>query len=466
MSSPDTGNLPAPPSAPEPAPARSIAGALRELLPPQATHNIGWLAVDKIGRMGVLLLVSVWTARQLGPTDYGALNYALVFGGVFNVLAGLGLDSIVVRELVRRPERTDEILGTSAALKLAGAAVSLALAIGCVTLVRAGDGAMRLMVAIVVIGSFFQALDPVDYWFQSRLESRYSVWGRGGAFTAISAFKIGLLVAHAPLLAFAVAALLEIVIGAAGLALAFAAAGRSLRRWRFNGAIARQMAIDAWPLALSQLAVMLYMRSGAIILRELHGEASLGVYSAATRLVEAWYFVPMSVVPTVFPAIIRAKLEDEPAFLRGLQRLFDLMAIFGYAVAIPATLLAKPIVRLLYGETYSGSAAVLAIYAWCVLFTALGVARSPYLMAMNWTRHYLATTLVGGLVNLALNALLIPTWGRLGAAVAALVASATAAVGACLLWPRLWPVGAMLLRSLLAPIRWAGGLLVRGGGAP
>ena len=65
--------------------------------------NIGWLFFDKVLRMGVGLLVGVWVARYLGPEKYGLFNFAAAFVGMFIAVSGLGLQSIVVRDIVRDP---------------------------------------------------------------------------------------------------------------------------------------------------------------------------------------------------------------------------------------------------------------------------------------------------------------------------------------------------------------------------
>ncbi|MDE5124445.1 MAG: oligosaccharide flippase family protein, partial [Trichodesmium sp. St19_bin1] len=90
--------------------------ALRQKINPNSQQIIGntaWLLGDKFLRMGFGLLIGVWVARYLGPEKFGLLNYAIAFVSLFNVFATLGLNNIVVRELVRKPSEKGEILGTS-----------------------------------------------------------------------------------------------------------------------------------------------------------------------------------------------------------------------------------------------------------------------------------------------------------------------------------------------------------------
>ena len=58
--------------------------------------NTGWLFADRILRLGVGLWVGIWTARYLGPEQFGLFNYSIAFVALFSVFATLGLDGIVV----------------------------------------------------------------------------------------------------------------------------------------------------------------------------------------------------------------------------------------------------------------------------------------------------------------------------------------------------------------------------------
>lgn len=144
--------------------------------------NTGWLFVDKILRMGVGLLVGVWVARYLGPEQFGLYNYALSFVALFSAFATLGLDGIVVRDIVRDPSYKNEILGTAFILKLLGGISTLILAVGAVSLLRPHDNLTRWLVGIIAAGTIFQAFDVIDFWFQSQVQSKYTVYAKNVAF--------------------------------------------------------------------------------------------------------------------------------------------------------------------------------------------------------------------------------------------------------------------------------------------
>ncbi len=426
------------------------SGTLRRVVP-----NIGWLLADRALRMALSLVVGTWIARYLGPDQFGLLSYALSFAALFAPLATLGLERVVVRELVSTPEHAPEILGTALGLRLAGGVVAALLAVVAILRVRPDDPLALALVAITAGAMVAQAFEVIDLWFQARVRSRDVVLARAVAFGLASAIKVALIVTRAPLIAFAWAWAAEFALGALGLLWVYAVRAGAVRAWRLRAARAMPLLRDGWPLAVSSVMVMLYMRIDQVMLGQMAPAAELGAYAAAVKLVEAWYFLPTLVVASLFPSIVEARATSEAQFHGRLQKLYGLMALLAYAVAVPTTLLAGPIVRVLYGAAYARAAPMLAVLVWSLLFTNLGVARGSYLVAMNWGRAYIITVAAGALVNVLLNLWLIPRLGGMGAVIASLVAYWLAAHGACYLYPPLVRTGNMLAKAMVMPGRWS-----------
>jgi O-antigen/teichoic acid export membrane protein len=416
--------------------------------------NTGWLFADNILRMAIGLLVSVWVTRYLGPERYGQLSYAIAFVTLFSSIALLGLDGIVIRNLIRTPERSNEILGTAFLLKLAGGTISTVLVLVSVTVLRADDPATRLLVAITALGLIFQAAGTFDYWFQSQLQSKYAALARSSSFLIIAAVKIVLITSHASLVAFAWAGTADIILGAFGLTAAYRTTGHRLDAWRVRLPMARELLKDSWPLILTDLVIMIYMRIDKIIIGELSGNTELGIYSVAALIAEALYFIPLSIASSCFPGIVQAREESETLFHEKLQRFYQLMAFAGYAVAIPMTFIAGWLVPLLFGATYARAGTMLIGLAWTSLFINLSFARSHYLTTMNWTRLHFITDLLGCIANIALNLVLVPRYGGMGAVIASAVSYWLAVHGSCFLFRPLIPTGVMLTRALCQPKPW------------
>ncbi len=384
--------------------------------------NTGWLFADRILRMGVGLFVGVWIARYMGPEQFGVYSYAIVFAAMFSALSNLGLDGIVVRNIVRNPASKDEILGTAFFLKFAGGIITVIVSVGAILSLRSGDSVTCWLVGITAVGAIFQAFDTIDFWFQSQVKSKYTVYVRNAAFLIIAFVKIILIMTRSSLIAFACAGLAEIVFGTIGLVITYRLHGYYLIKWQVSLRYAKELLADSWPLILAGLAVGLFMKIDQVMLREMVGSESVGIYSAATRISEVWYFIPVVIVSSVSPSIIDAKKISEDLYYQRLQRLFNLIAWLAFAIAIPITFLSRHLVLLLFGESYAAASPVLAIHIWAALFYFLGIAQSPWNITEGLMKLSLQRTLITAIVNIILNLILIPLYSGIGAAISTVTA--------------------------------------------
>jgi PST family polysaccharide transporter len=388
---------------------------------------MGWLFADRVLRMGGGLLIAIWTARHLGPDQFGRLSYAIVILVLFDFLLTLGLDNVVINNIVLSPAHAPETLGSLFALKLAGGGLAVVMALGTVYILRPADSLSFGLVAILAPSALFRAFDAIDFWFLSRVESKYSVIARNAAFVVAAIVRVLLIMFQAPLQAFAGAVLLETVLASLGLVLLYHLRGQRLWAWRFSAARVKRLLASGWPLMLSAAAIVVYMKVDVVMLQTLVGDQAVGMYSAATRISELWYFVPAIVVPSVFSALVNLRTMNVDLYYARLRVLFGYLGACGFAIALLTSLLSPALVSLLYGSSYHGAASVLAVHIWAAPFVFLGMAQSQWDISEGLTRLALARTLAGAVVNVALNALLIPRYAGLGAALATVVAYAFAA---------------------------------------
>lgn len=392
--------------------------------------NMGWLFFDKVLRMGVGLLVGVWVARYLGPEQFGLFSFASAFVSMFGAVAGLGLQSIVVRDMVRDPLCKEETLGTAAVMQLFGGLLAYGCLMGTFLWLRPDDGLAKLLVVILGSIMLFKFSDVALYWFESQVMSKYIVWVQTGCFLVFAAIKVGLIVSNAPLIAFAWATAAEALVVAVLILFMLGLRSPKLEKLRFSLLRAKTLLLDSWPLLLSGMAVMVYMKIDQIMLGQMLGDDAVGIYSAALRISEVWYFIPMLIVASVSPAILEAKKRDEALYLQRLQRLYDLMVWLSLVVALPMTFLSTPFLVVLFGSAYAESGPVLAIHIWASVFVFLGVASGQWFIAEKRQILIFQRTLLGAVINVALNFILIPKFGGVGAALATVLSQASV----CLLY--------------------------------
>ncbi|MFD1142279.1 flippase [Larkinella insperata] len=395
----------------------------------RAFANAGWVFFDRIFRMATALLVGVWSARYLGPSQFGLLNFASVFPTVLTSLAGLGLANVLVTELVRNREYSEnQLLGTSFILRLVAGTVSL-FAIAVTVRVLYGDQpvlqAMILFTSSVLV---CQSADVIDLHFQSRVKSKLSVIAKSIAFLLSTALRVYFLANQFSLLAFSSVVFVEVSLSAFILILIYnRQEGQHILNWRFSRRLATYLLHLSWPIMISDFFIFIYMRADQFMLKELATDLELGKFSAALRLSEVWYFIATAITSSFYPTIVSLKTQNEEAFQRAFRQLLTLLLSISILIAIFITLAAPFIINLLYGQQYEGVDDILVIHIWSAVFVFMGVGSSYWFILHDHQRLLLVRTIAGAVINILLNFVLIPRYGAVGTSIATLIAQMTTA---------------------------------------
>ena len=381
---------------------------------------------EQVLRILAGLFVGIYVARYLGPEQFGVYSYAMAFVALFGTIAKLGLDSIVVRDLVNHPEERDVYLGTAFWLKLIGALLTLSL-LAIAVQFTGNDAMTNLYIFIIGSGLIFQSFDVVDSYFQSKVLSKYVSIAKLIQLALSSVLKLYFIFIQADLFWFVLVSLIDQITVALSLVFAYWRQKIGGFFWCFNVGTAKAMLRNSWPLILSGVAVMLYMRIDQIMIKEMLGEREVGLYSAAVRLSEAWYFVPAIITTSLFPAIVNAKKTSEDLYHARLQRLYTTLVWLAIAIAVLMTFLSDWLITLLYGEAYKDAGQVLIIHIWAGVFVSIGVASGSWFTSENLQRYAFYRTSLGAMINVIFNLLLIRNFGLIGAAIATVIAQSMAA---------------------------------------
>jgi len=382
--------------------------------------NTSWLFFERILRILVSFVVTIFVIRYLGPKDFGLYSYVLSFFWLFGSLSTLGLESITTREIVKFPEKKDEINGTVFFLRLAGSFAAV-ICIG-ITLLITGEDSFTSMLILILSGSFFfQSFSVIEYYFRGIVKAKYNAYALSASVILSSGLKVIFILTEAPLLYFIYAVVFEYIVLAAGLIIVYHYNELSIFNWKYSKQLASALLKDSWPLMLSGIVVMVYMRIDQIMIKNMIGEEAVGFYAAAVRLCEAWYFIPVTLCNSIFPAIVNAKNISEEFYNNRMQKLYDLLAWLAIGIAVPVTIFSGQIIELLFGQEFAPASPVLTIYIWAGVAVFLGVASSQYLINENLTKLSFIRTFTGMIINVILNLVLIPVWGINGAALATLV---------------------------------------------
>lgn len=422
----------------------------------RAIHRIGanfsWLAGERVLRLVIGLFVLGYVSRYLQPERFGLLNYAINLTALFAAVANAGIDGIVIRELVRKPDEAPALLGTGWCIKFAGALICIGM-IGVVGLFEKSSGSIYALILLVSLGFLPQSFDVIDLWFQRHIQSKFTVMAKMGAIVASAAVKISLVSIKAPLIWFAVAQALDMAFLACGLVIVYLSRDGRISKWRFSLEIAKGLLRDSWPLILSGIVVAIYMRIEQFLVMNRLGSESAGIYYASVRVSDIWNMLPALLLPSLYPLLLQKREENVEVYKARLQDVFDILTFAGLVVAVGVTIAAPFIIWIIYGAKYAGASGILMIQAWSAPFTFAGSVRAQYFIIEKLTLYHTWSALLGIVANVALAMWLLPKIGARGAALAAVVGYAVSAYFSSLLFKKLWPCAVYQTRAFLSPFR-------------
>jgi len=411
--------------------------------------NTGWLMLARVGSLVIKILVGFAITNYLGKTLNGVLNYPTAFTTFFIAAAALGLDGFTTRELLKTPENRDKLLGTAFWLKLIGGISIIPLIYITYTLWNEHKPIETPLIYVLIVGltGLSQAFYITDSYFQSKVQAKYvmRIQVFGNILSAL--IKLMFIFLHFSIGWFVFALLLDTIILAIGYIYFYQLKADTVFKWTFDSRLAKYLLHQSWPLAFSAILVSVYMKIDQLMVENYLGTGALGIYSTVVSLSESWYFIPVAIVTSVFPAIMNARRDDSERYIKRLQNMYDIMVWISLSVAIFMTVASPIIYHIVYKPEFWGGAHILSIHIWAGIFVFLGSASGQYLIAEGYTKLSMLRTGTGALVNIILNIIWIPKYGIMGAAFATLVAYFTATFF-ILLVPKTRQQGIMMLKSL------------------
>ena len=381
--------------------------------------NAAWIVGGKIVKALLTLIVTMLTARYLGPKNYGTINYAAGLVAFVAPLMKLGLSAILVRELVNRKEEEGIILGTVTGLNLM-ASVLCIIGITAFSAIANNDEFETIVVcAIYSMLLMFQALEMVQYWFQARLLSKYTAIASVCAYICTAMFQIILLITEKGVSWFAASNSIEYGILAITLLVIYAR--KDGQRLSFSIQEAKRLLSVGRYYIFAEMMVVIFAQTDKIMLKFMIDSRAVGYYSAAVTCATMFGFVFAAIIDSARPVIIEAKQRSTAEFERNMTMLYSVIFYLAMAVSSFITLFAPLIVRIMYGADYAASVAPLRLIVWYIAFSLFGSVRNIWILAEKKQQYLWRINLCGAVANVVLNAILIPIWGIMGAAFASLV---------------------------------------------
>jgi O-antigen/teichoic acid export membrane protein len=410
--------------------------------------SFSWLMAEKLVSLGGAAFVGILVTRHLGPNDYGLQAYVVTIATLAVAISSLGIGSVVTRDLTYDPKAEDAILGSVSGLTIGAAVFATALTALWVLLSPPPDGRITWLIVAAVASGVLKRFDFLESWFVVHDVVRPFAIARISVSVFFLLFRLALVLAGADLEAFIWTFVAESAFSGLRALAAYRIASKKRVNWSFKWSISYNLLRRSWPTLVSGLTQFIYLKVDVLFLTWWQSPAVAGIYSAAARLSEIWYFVPNMLMSAAFPPLLRLRQKDSAAYTRRLQDILDVLAAAGTLVALCVSLSAWIVIPFLYGADFVGAVPILMIHVWAGVFVFMRAVLSKWLIAEELYILSLVTHGAGAAINIIANLLLIPRLGGVGAAIATLVSYATAGYLSLLLDRRTRPMFWMMTKSL------------------
>lgn len=383
-------------------------------------RNTFWLLFGQVFRMLISFVIGIITARYLGPTNNGTITYISSYTSFFTAIVGLGLNGVIIHEFVNHREEEGRILGTAIWLRFVLGLLSMVLMLGVVYITDGNDKTMLTVALLQSVQLPFLCWDTVNYWYQSHMQSKYSVIAQTVAYMGAAAYKVYLLVTGKGIEWFSFAVSVDFIILAA---MFFGLYQKhKTQKLSYSFETAKRLLKSCLPFVLANLMVVIYGHMDRIMIKAILGNTrDVGLYSAAITVCGIVGFIPVALLDSARPIISKAKKENEEEYQLRFRQLVAGVMYICILYSLFVTVFAGFIMNLMYGAQYTGATTCLKIAVWYTAFSYLGSARSFWLICEDKKRYVIVFSFAGACCNIALNLLLIPRWGINGAAFATLI---------------------------------------------
>jgi len=430
----------------------SMIARVKAFLKKKEARNATWMIAGRVIQMILSLLVGLITARYLGPANYGLIGYGTSYVGLFSSICTLGLNSILVKELIDWPDEQGKTIGTVLVLRGLAATASFLLIGAFVFVMDRNDPTAIFVTVLCSVSLVFHIFDTLNYWFQSRYQSKISSIATLMAYFVVSVYKIVLLLTGKSVFWFAFSTSVDYICIALLLFLNYKRAGGP--RLSFSLERGKQMLDRSYHYIIAGAMVSIYGQTDKLMLKQMLDETSVGYYSTAMTICGMWTFVLAAIIDSMYPSIISANKKDNRAdFKRLNKQLYAIVFYVSVAVSVLFYFFGDFVVKVLYGTQYLPAAAPLKVIAWYTAFSYLGTARNAWIVCEN--KQYLLkyVYVAAAVINVMMNAILIPVAGATGAALASLITQIITSIIFPFFVPGLRPNARMMVDAILLRFR-------------
>ena len=337
------------------------------------------------------------------------------------------MEGVLENEFARGSYKSSEILGTSLVMGMISSILSSIVVVMLVGILKQWDQVILIVAFLQSLTLIFKAFNVFEYWFQSRLLSKYPAIIKCISYVLMSTYKIFLLVTQKSVEWFAFSLGVDTAFIAIGLTACYFYCSKDTIK--FNKQLIYPILQQSAPFILSGLVSAIYTQIDKIMIEQiLNDSTQTGLYSAALTVCSTWLFIPQAFITSARPVIFELRHRNDSRYLIRLKQLYSFIIWGCISAAAIITVTSPLIIYILYGSSYMKASNTLKILIWYTVFAMIGTARGIWVLCEKKNKYVWRYLIVGSIVNIIANATLITVVGILGAAIGTVMAQFTSAI--------------------------------------
>ena len=412
------------------------------------SKNVSWILFQNVYTMLLGIIITGIVARHYGTEGYGIINFAASFVSLFSFLAIFGTNHIILKDLTEKKYKLGTILGSNLFVRIILALITLF--VSQVFALILYDKFTNIIIFLFNINTILCCSDVITYYAQSKIKNKYISISKIISTTVFAILRLVAVFLDLNITLYVITYLIETIIYSILLVVSYLKVKEDdTIKWKVDKKYIFYLLKKSKYYALSALMVIIYLRIDQVMLGTFFTDKSkVGIYSAAVRIAEIWTFVPLSVITSYKPIVIKSKEEDETKYKKNLQKLYNIISCICFVFTLGVIIFGKLGIYILYGSNYLSAYIPLVILVFGIWIGTLGNIHFIWMTCENKEKYSMFYSFCGCIANIILNSILIPKLGILGAAIATLVSQIFSNIIAFLFIKDARCLSIMLLKSM------------------
>ncbi len=376
--------------------------------------NLSWLLFDKLFRASANIFLTIFLARNLGPDNFGILNYLLAILFLFISISSLGVNPVLINKIVKNKKNNINSLINAYYLRFITSIICYLIFLLIINHLNKNIIYLNysLIIGLIII---LKSCEVLFSYFEAKSLLKYIVISQSFGFF-ISALVILYSVINGLDNIYIYYALVLDLIIVFILINIFYFFNFNDQFYNFDFFIIKDLILKSLPVLISSLSIILYMRIDQIMIKEMLNEYQLGIYSVSVRYIEIFHFIPKIIIISILPMLLVSK-----EYNLKLYNLNKLINKFSFVIIFLIFISTDFLIPIIFSDIYTESIMVTKILSLSLFFVYLGVINEHWYVSKNLQKFYAINVSLGALLNIVLNYLFISHFGLKGAAYATLL---------------------------------------------